>query len=109
MFTFKAMFYLMTLVGGVSLFTAGAVLFAMHSFSINVGDTASIADGIIYMSVFALLLLLCVAVVFPGLLLLQPIRLWHVLRAEKEAITSRQRFRGRLIVEFISRLVLTAR
>ncbi|EED80495.1 predicted protein, partial [Postia placenta Mad-698-R] len=94
MFTFKAMFYLMTLVGGVSLFTAGAVLFAMHSFSINVGDTASIADGIIYMSVFALLLLLCVAVVFPGLLLLQPIRLWHVLRAEKEAITSRQRFRA---------------
>ncbi|KAH9835893.1 uncharacterized protein C8Q71DRAFT_870275, partial [Rhodofomes roseus] len=91
---FKTVFYVLTVVGGIALFTAGAVLFAMHSWSIDVGDSASVADGIIYMSVLALLLLLVAAVMFPGLLLLQPIRLIRVARHEKEAITSRQRFRA---------------
>ncbi|KAH9937349.1 uncharacterized protein B0H18DRAFT_950236 [Fomitopsis serialis] len=91
---FKTVFYVLTVVGGIALFTAGAVLFAMHSWSIDIGDSASVADGIIYMSMLALLLLLAVAVVFPGLLLLQPIRLIRVVRHEREAITSRQRFRA---------------
>lgn len=94
---FKTVFYILTAVGGIALFTAGAVLFAMHSWSIDIGDSASVADGIIYMSVLALLVLLVVAVTFPGLLLLQPIRLIHVVRREREAITSRQRFRGESI------------
>lgn len=94
---FKTVFYILTIVGGVVLFTAGAVLFAMHSWSIDIGSSTSVADGIIYMSVLALLLLLVVAVTFPGLLLLQPIRLVHVVRNEREAITSRQRFRGESI------------
>ncbi|CCL98103.1 uncharacterized protein FIBRA_00097 [Fibroporia radiculosa] len=94
LFIFKAVFYVATLAGGAALFTAGALLFAMHSFSDHIGDTLSVADGIIYMSVLAMLMILTVAVVFPGLLLLQPVRLWRVLRAEKEAVTSRQRFRA---------------
>jgi len=91
---FKTVFYVLTVVGGIALFMAGAVLFAMHSWSIDIGDSASVADGIIYMSMLALLLLLAVAVVFPGLLLLQPIRLIRVVLHEREAITSRQRFRA---------------
>ncbi|PCH34029.1 hypothetical protein WOLCODRAFT_113020 [Wolfiporia cocos MD-104 SS10] len=94
MLIFKTIFYVLTIVGGISLFIAGALLFAMHSFSIHIGDAASVADGIIYMSVFAMVLILTVALILPGLLLLQPARLWRVVRAEKEAITSRQRFRA---------------
>ncbi|KZT74967.1 hypothetical protein DAEQUDRAFT_659370 [Daedalea quercina L-15889] len=91
---FKTVFYVITVVGGIAFFTAGAVLFAMHSWSIDIGDSASVADGIIYMSVLALLVLLVAAVIFPGVLLLQPIRLIRVVRHEKEAVTSRQRFRA---------------
>lgn len=98
---FKTVFYILTVVGGIALFTAGAVLFAMHSWSIDIGSSASVADGIIYMSVLALLLLLVVAVTFPGLLLLQPIRLIRVVRNEREAITSRQRFRGQSVAKYV--------
>ncbi|KZT02505.1 uncharacterized protein LAESUDRAFT_661940 [Laetiporus sulphureus 93-53] len=91
---FKTTFWVLILVGGASFFTAGALLSAMHSFSTSIGVTASVADGIVYMSAFALILLLTVAVSFPGLLLLQPLRLWRVFWAEKAAITSRQRFRA---------------
>jgi hypothetical protein len=55
-----------------------------------------VADGSIYMSALALVIVLNVAVIFPGLLLLQPVRLWHLRRAEKEALTPRQTFRGKL-------------
>lgn len=91
---FKTVFWMFTLVAAVWFFATGAIVFAMQSLVTDSGVTTSFANGIIYVSVFALVLVLTVAIVFPGLLLLQPIRLWKVRRAEKVAITPRQRFRG---------------
>ena len=91
---FKTVFWVFTLVSGVWLFGTGAVVFSMRSLVTNSGVTNAFANGVIYVSVFALVLVLTVAIVFPGLLLLQPIQLWKVVRAEKAAVTPRQRFRG---------------
>ena len=79
---------------GIWLFTIGAVLFAIGAFSFSERESETIANGAIYMSAFAFMLIISVAIVFPGLLLLQPYRLWRVVRDEREAITPRQRFRG---------------
>lgn len=46
------------------------------------------------MGPLAFTLILMVWFIFPGLLLLQPFRLWRVTLMEKDAITPRQRFRG---------------
>ncbi len=91
---FKTVFWVFTLVAGIWLFGTGAVVFSMQALVTDSGVTNSFANGAIYISVFALVLVLNVAIVFPGLLLLQPIRLWKVARAEKAAVTPRQRFRG---------------
>ncbi|KAI1788782.1 hypothetical protein LXA43DRAFT_1023967 [Ganoderma leucocontextum] len=91
---FKTIFWVFTLVAGVWLFGTGAVVFSMQALSADSGITTSFANGAIYVSVFALVLVLNVAIVFPGLLLLQPIRLWKIVRAEKAAVTPRQRFRA---------------
>ena len=66
----------------------------MRALSTNSGSAKSIASGSIYISVLALALIFNVAIIFPACLLLQPFRLWRVIRAEKQAITPRQRFRG---------------
>ncbi|KAJ7353567.1 hypothetical protein DFH08DRAFT_956621 [Mycena albidolilacea] len=50
-----------------------------------------VASGAIYMVILALSVVVTCAIIFPGLLLLQPTRLWNVLRAEKSAVTPRQR------------------
>ncbi|TBU34797.1 hypothetical protein BD311DRAFT_650048 [Dichomitus squalens] len=91
---FKTMFWVFTLVVGVWLMVTGAVVFSLDALSTNSGVSTSIANGAIYMSAFAMALVLNVAIVFPGLLLLQPIRLWKVVRAERTAVTPRQRFRA---------------
>lgn len=72
----------------------GAVLFSMRALNTNSGSAKSIAGGSIYISVLALALIFNVAIIFPACLLLQPFRLWRIIRAEKQAITPRQRFRG---------------
>lgn len=92
--TFQATFWILTIVALIWTFAIGAVLFAMGAFNTGVLESATVANGAIYMSAFALMLIMNVAVIFPALLLLQPIRLWQVIRAEREAVTPRQRFRG---------------
>ena len=91
---FKTLFYILLVVGGVWMFTTGAIIFSLQAFSSDSGESRSVANGAIYMSAFAAVLVFNVAIIFPGLLMLQPIRLWKVLRAEKAAVTPRQRFRG---------------
>ncbi|KAI0651968.1 hypothetical protein C8Q79DRAFT_1018843 [Trametes meyenii] len=91
---FKTMFYTLLIVAAIWLFTTGAILFSLQALSTDSRETASVADGAIYMSAFALILVLNIAVVFPGLLALQPVRLWKVIRAERLAVTPRQRFRA---------------
>jgi hypothetical protein len=91
---FKVTFFVLTAVGAVWLVAIGAVLFSAQAISTNTKPTISLANGAVYMSILALALIINVAIIFPACLLLQPIRLWHVIRAEKQAVTPRQRFRG---------------
>lgn len=95
MIVFKTTFYMLTIIGAIWLFTIGAVLFAIGAFSFSEWESETVANGAIYMSAFAFMLIITVAIIFPALLLLQPYRLWRVVRDEKEAITPRQRFRGK--------------
>lgn len=98
---FKTMFYVLLGVAGIWLFATGAILFSINALSIGLDETSAVANGAIYMSAFALVLVLNVAIIFPGLLLLQPIRLLKVMRAERVAVTPRQRFRG-VFVPYLS-------
>ncbi|CAL1693980.1 unnamed protein product [Somion occarium] len=91
---FRITFYILTIIAAIWLFSIGAILFSMGAFNTQTLESASVANGAIYMSAFALMLIMNVAVIFPALLLLQPIRLWRVVRAEREAVTPRQRFRA---------------
>lgn len=66
----------------------------MQALNTDSNTTTSVANGAVYMSILALALVLNVAIIFPACLVLQPLRLWRVIRAEKHAVTPRQRFRG---------------
>jgi len=72
----------------------GALLFAMQAFSTGDTPSQSVASGSVYMAALALTIIIQIAIIFPAILLLQPLRLWRVVRAEKQAVTPRQRFRG---------------
>ena len=69
---FKITFYIFTLITGIWLFTAGSLLYALRAFEVGLGETETIANGLIYMSPLALSLILMVWLIFPGLFLLQP-------------------------------------
>ncbi|TFK56751.1 hypothetical protein OE88DRAFT_1650202 [Heliocybe sulcata] len=94
MITFKTCFYVLTVIAGVWLMVIGAILFAMQAWSTSYERTRTVADGAVYMSFLALVLVLNVAIIAPALLLLQPRRLLRVPRSEKSALTPRQRFRA---------------
>ncbi|KAJ6468959.1 hypothetical protein DFH09DRAFT_1344990 [Mycena vulgaris] len=95
LFVFQAMFYILVGIGAIWLVTVGALIYTLQAFNSSPDSRSeTVANGSIYMSILALSLVITVAIVFPGLLLLQPVRLWHVLRAEKRAVTPRQRFRA---------------
>lgn len=91
---FKITFFVLTAVGTLWLVAIGAILFSLHALNTNTAVTKSISDGAVYMSILALAVVLNVAIIYPAILLLQPLRLWRVLRAERQAVTPRQRFRG---------------
>lgn len=92
-FIFKVTFFIIT-IAAVWLVLVGALLFAVRAFTIDVGISKSIANGSVYMSILAFSIIVVLAIIFPALLLLQPSRLWHVLREERHAITPRHLFRG---------------
>jgi len=89
------MFFILSVVATIGLVIIGALLFAVQAFNTSNQTPKAIADGAIYISAFLLTILITIAVILPALLMLQPTRLWHVLRAEKLAVTPRQRFRGK--------------
>lgn len=93
---YKATFFILVVVGILWLLAVGSVIFAMDSFSDGLGQSSAVANGSIYMSAFFLALVVNVAIIAPGLLLLQPSRLRSVITTERRAITPRQRFRGKL-------------
>ena len=94
MTAFGTTFVVLTVMGGLWLTAIGAVLYAVNAFQ-DGGATETVADGSILMTVLALALIINIAIVAPGLLMLQPFRLWWVVRDERRAITPRQRFRGK--------------
>ncbi|TFY70914.1 hypothetical protein EVG20_g2098 [Dentipellis fragilis] len=91
---FKTIFYLLLFVSTVWLVAVAAVLYAFGALSTSSRRSQTVADGSIYISQLVLAIVLIVAVTAPALLLLQPIHLWRVRRAEKVAVTPRQRFRA---------------
>jgi calcium permeable stress-gated cation channel len=91
---FKTSFWVIALVSFAYLLAIGSILFSMQSLSTSPTKSRTVADGSIYMAVLALFMIMNVAIIAPGLLLLQPFRLNKVVRTEKHAITPRQRFRG---------------
>lgn len=94
MLAVKLVFYTITVMVAAFTITAGALLFALEAFKLEVDIAKTVATGCVYMSAFAFVLVINVAVIFPGLMLLQPIRLWSVLHSEQDAVTPRQRFRA---------------
>lgn len=91
---YRATFFILCVVAVLWFTAVGAVIFSLEAFDASSGRPKSVANGSIYMSTFFLALIVNVAIITPGLLLLQPTRLKRVLWHERRAITPRQRFRG---------------
>ena len=89
------MFYVVVFVAVIGLVAAGALLFAFGALSRGTRTSKTVADGSIYIAILVLAIIINIAIVSPGLLMLQPLHLRKVLRAERTARTPRQRFRGR--------------
>ncbi|KAG6868499.1 hypothetical protein C0993_002037 [Termitomyces sp. T159_Od127] len=94
LFVFKVTFYILASVATLWLIAVGALLYSFQAFNLHDEVAKSVASGSIYMAILALAIIFTVAVIFPALLLLQPFRLWNVLRDERQAVTPRQRFRA---------------
>lgn len=94
---FKTTFLILTAVAAVWLIAIGAILFAVQALSDGTSASQTIANGSIYMSALAMVIIINVAIIFPALLLLQPFRLLRLRRAERESVTPRQGFRGKLL------------
>ncbi|KAL5519004.1 hypothetical protein ACEPAH_687 [Sanghuangporus vaninii] len=92
--TYKATFFILCIIGAMWFTAVGAVVFAIDAFATGSSRSNTVANGSIYMSAFFLALVINVAIIAPGLLLLQPARLVDVLSHERHAITPRQRFRA---------------
>lgn len=90
----KAMFYMVVCVAVIGLVAAGALLYAFGALSLGTRASKTVADGSIYIAILVLAIIINIAIASPALLILQPLRLRQVLRAERTARTPRQRFRA---------------
>lgn len=95
--SYKAVFFVLTVVGAMWFTAVGALVFSMNALALGTDRASTVANGSIYMSAFFLALVFNVAILAPGLLLLQPGRLRSVLTRERHSITPRERFRGNAI------------
>ena len=91
---FKAVFWVIVIVAGMWLVAAGSLLFGAGALDRQQGASTSVANGSIASALFLLLIIINVAIIVPGLLLLQPIRLWKMYKHKRRAITPRQEFRA---------------
>jgi hypothetical protein len=91
---FQAVFWVIVIVAGMWIVAAGSLIFGAHALDRQDGQTQSVATGSIATAVFLLFIVINVAIIVPGLLLLQPVRLWRLYRAKKKAVTPRQEFRA---------------
>lgn len=95
MLSFKISFFVLSTVVGVWIVLIGALLYSLEAFDAESGETLALANGAIYTAVLLMAIVIILAIIYPGVLLLQPYHLRSVLAAEKEAVTPRQRFRGK--------------
>jgi hypothetical protein len=91
---FKAVFWVIVIVAGMWLVAAGSLLFGAGALDRQSDTTPTVANGSIASALFLLLIIINVAIIVPGLLLLQPVRLWRMYRRKRRAITPRQEFRA---------------
>ena len=91
---FKALFAVLVIICGVWIVVAGGLIFATDAFATTSARPATVSDGTIYIAILLMLITMNLAIISPGLLMLQPVRLWKSHRAQKKAITPRQKFRG---------------
>lgn len=91
---FKAIFAVIVIICGVWLVVLGGLLFATDAIANAQNRAAIVSEGTVYIAILLMLILFNLAVIAPGLLLLQPVRLWKTWRAQKKAISPRQQFRG---------------
>ncbi|CAG7846308.1 SubName: Full=Uncharacterized protein {ECO:0000313/EMBL:CCA69647.1} [Serendipita indica DSM 11827] len=91
---FKAVFWVIVIVAGVWLVAAASLLFGAHALDQRSNEAPSIANGSIAVALLLLLITINIAIIVPGLLLLQPVRLWKQYRRKKKAVTPRQHFRA---------------
>ncbi|EJU01091.1 hypothetical protein DACRYDRAFT_108421 [Dacryopinax primogenitus] len=92
--TFRATFFILTIIAGIWLVTVSALLLGLEAFKLAWNQAGSVADGSIYIAVLALTIILNLACIAPALLLINIPRLWKVRRGERKAVTPRQRFRA---------------
>lgn len=95
---FRATFVVLIVAAGVWMIGLGAILFSLQALDTGSGATTSVAEGAIYTAAFILVLGLNLAFIAPGLLLLQPVRLWKLGMAQWRALTPRQHFRGKHVL-----------
>ncbi|KAG9123087.1 hypothetical protein FRC07_000242 [Ceratobasidium sp. 392] len=91
---FKATFYVLVFVATVWIIAVGALIFGLQAFDTSTARTSTVANGATYIAVLLMVIVLNAAVIAPGLLMLQPVRLWKVWKAQKQSITPRQYFRA---------------
>ncbi|KAG8822531.1 hypothetical protein FRC17_009553 [Serendipita sp. 399] len=91
---FKAVFWVIVIVSGIWIVAAASILFGAHALDTQQREAPTIANGTIAMAIFLLFITINIAIIVPGLLLLQPVRLWKMHRRKKRALTPRQQFRA---------------
>ncbi|KAG8704088.1 hypothetical protein FRC09_003778, partial [Ceratobasidium sp. 395] len=91
---FKATFYVFVFVATAWIIAVGSLIFGLQAFDTSTARTSTVANGATYIAVLLMVIVLNAAVIAPGLLMLQPIRLWKLWKARKEAISPRQQFRA---------------
>ncbi|KAG8890809.1 hypothetical protein FRB98_004854 [Tulasnella sp. 332] len=91
---FQAMFAILAVVCVIWLVTIGGILFATDALANGSAQAPTVAEGAVYIAILMMLILFNLAIISPGLLLLQPLQTWKVMRAQRKAATPRQRFRG---------------
>lgn len=91
---FKGVFAVLVIICGVWLVALGGILFATDSFNGGQHRPAAVSEGMVYIAILLMLITINLAIIAPGLLMLQPVRLWKTWKAQKTAVTPRQRFRG---------------
>lgn len=91
---FKAVFWVIVIVAGVWIVTAASLIFGARALDTQTRTASSVANGSVAAALFLFLITINLAIIVPGLLLLQPIHLWRMRRRQKRATTPRQHFRA---------------